>query len=150
MIIECPKCKKKFDLDSNLIPDEGRLLQCSACQNKWFYKESINQITESATQINESVQANESIDLPKETETIIKEAESNQIKEIIKKTPRVKVSFFNIFLIFIISFIALIIVLDTFKMSINNFLPGFNFFLDNFYLSLNDLLLIIKDLIRND
>jgi len=148
MIIECPKCKKKFDLDSSLIPDEGRLLQCSACQNKWFYKKSIIQSTEFTTQTNESVQVNENTELPKETETIIKEAENNQIKEIIKNTPKVKVSFFNIFLLFIISSIALIIVLDTFKVSINNYLPGFIFFLDNFYLSLNDLLLIIKDLFR--
>ena len=148
MIIECPKCKKKFDLDSGLIPDEGRLLQCSACQNKWFYKNSIIQRTEFTTQINESAQVNEITELPKETETIIKEAENNQIKEIIKKTPKIKVSFFNIFLLFIISSIALIIVLDTFKVSINNYLPGFIFFLDNFYLSLNDLLLIIKDLVR--
>ena len=148
MIIKCPKCKKKFDLDSSLIPEEGRLLQCSSCQNKWFYKETINHETEFTTQINESAKVNQSTELPKETEIIIKEAENNQIKEIVKNTPREKVSFFNIFLLFIISSIALIIVLDTFKMSINNYLPGFIFFLDNFYLSLNDLLLIIKDLFR--
>ena len=148
MIIKCPKCKKKFDLDSSLIPEEGRLLQCSSCQNKWFYKKTINHETEFTTQINESTKVNQSTELPKETEIIIKEAENNQIKEIIKNTPREKVSFFNIFLLFIISSIALIIVLDTFKMSINNYLPGFIFFLDNFYLSLNDLLLIIKDLFR--
>ena len=148
MIMECPKCKKKFDLDSSLIPDEGRLLQCSSCQNKWFYKKSIIQTTEFTTQINESAQVNENTELPKETETIIKEAENNKIKEIIKNTPKVKVSFFNIFLLFIISSIALIILLDTFKVSINSYFPGFIFFLENFYLSLNDLLLIIKDLIR--
>ena len=148
MIIECPKCKKKFDLDSNLVPDEGRFLQCSSCQYKWFYKKSVKQKIEVATKKKEDAQLDENTELPKETEIIIKEAEINQVKEIIKKPSRKKVSFFNIFLLFIISFVALIIVLDTFKISINNIFPGFIFFLDNFYLSLNDLFLFIKDLIR--
>ena len=38
MIIECPNCKKKFELPSNLIPERGRLLQCSACSTKWHFK----------------------------------------------------------------------------------------------------------------
>ena len=38
MIVQCNNCHKKFDLDANLIPEEGRLLQCSACNNTWFFK----------------------------------------------------------------------------------------------------------------
>ena len=38
MIISCPSCKKKFDIDANLIPKEGRNLQCGSCLNVWFYK----------------------------------------------------------------------------------------------------------------
>jgi len=38
MIVQCNNCHKKFDLDVNLIPEEGRLLQCSACNNTWFFK----------------------------------------------------------------------------------------------------------------
>ena len=38
MIIECPNCKKKFELPANLIPEKGRLLQCSACSTKWHFK----------------------------------------------------------------------------------------------------------------
>ena len=38
MIIECPCKKKKFNLDINLIPDEGRNLQCGSCDRVWFYK----------------------------------------------------------------------------------------------------------------
>ena len=41
MIISCDQCLKKFEIDSKLIPDEGRLLQCSSCHNKWFYKKDI-------------------------------------------------------------------------------------------------------------
>jgi len=38
MIIECPCKKKKFNIDVNLIPTEGRNLQCGACDRVWFYK----------------------------------------------------------------------------------------------------------------
>ena len=38
MIIECPCKKKKFNIDINLIPAEGRNLQCGSCDRVWFYK----------------------------------------------------------------------------------------------------------------
>ena len=38
MIIECPCKKKKFNIDINLIPAEGRNLQCGSCDRIWFYK----------------------------------------------------------------------------------------------------------------
>ena len=41
MIISCNNCNKKFDIDSTLIPDEGRLLQCASCDHKWFFKKEV-------------------------------------------------------------------------------------------------------------
>jgi predicted Zn finger-like uncharacterized protein len=38
MIISCIKCNKKFDIDDRLIPEKGRLLECSSCNHKWFFK----------------------------------------------------------------------------------------------------------------
>ena len=38
MIITCPLCKKKFNIDINLISSEGRNLQCGSCEHIWFYK----------------------------------------------------------------------------------------------------------------
>ena len=38
MIISCPNCNKKFKIDQNLIPIDGRLLQCSNCKHKWHFK----------------------------------------------------------------------------------------------------------------
>ena len=38
MIINCPNCKKKFKIDDNLIPLEGRDLQCGSCSQIWFYE----------------------------------------------------------------------------------------------------------------
>ena len=38
MIISCPSCKKSFQIDENLIPVEGRNLQCGSCSHVWFFK----------------------------------------------------------------------------------------------------------------
>ena len=38
MIITCPNCNKQFKIDSSLIPNEGRDLQCGLCNYVWFYK----------------------------------------------------------------------------------------------------------------
>ena len=47
----------------------------------------------------------------------------------------------------ILSFIALIILLDTFKTSLYDFFPNLEFFLFSFYETLKDIELFIKDLI---
>ena len=38
MIINCQKCNKKFKVDDDLIPAQGRLLKCGNCGNSWFYE----------------------------------------------------------------------------------------------------------------
>ena len=38
MIITCPSCKKKFVINENLIPDNGRMLKCGSCNQTWFFK----------------------------------------------------------------------------------------------------------------
>ena len=38
MEIGCNKCNKVFNVDDNLIPHNGRLVQCSNCKNEWFFK----------------------------------------------------------------------------------------------------------------
>ena len=59
MIIACNNCHKKFNIDSNLIPDNGRLLQCNSCNHKWFFKKKI--INESITP--SKIQAESTVDL---------------------------------------------------------------------------------------
>jgi len=41
MIITCNNCNKNFDVNSSLIPANGRLLQCNSCDHKWFFKKEI-------------------------------------------------------------------------------------------------------------
>ena len=37
MIVVCPNCNKKFNIDEKLIPEKGRLLKCSSCNHTWNY-----------------------------------------------------------------------------------------------------------------
>ena len=142
MIIACPKCKKKFDIEDSLIPEKGRLLQCSSCDNKWFFKKTI-EVKKKIERISTKTKANK---IPKETEDIIIEAEENNTKvENLKKN---NLPILNLLLITIISFAALIIFLDTFKIQINNLVPGFEFLLENFYETLKDFYLFTIDLIK--
>ena len=43
MIIECINCNKKFEVNSKLIPEEGRNIQCGSCNHLWFFDKN-NQI----------------------------------------------------------------------------------------------------------
>ena len=142
MIIACPKCKKKFDIEDSLIPEKGRLLQCSSCDNKWFFKKTI-EVKKKIERISTKTKTKE---IPKETEDIIIEAEKNNTK--VENLKKINLPILNLLLIILISFAALIIFLDTFKIQINNFVPGFEFLLENFYETLKDFYLFTIDLIK--
>ena len=156
MIISCPNCKKNFEVRDDLIPESGRLLQCSSCSNKWFFKNKLLTLRENPKKeidiktINKPLFENE---IPNDIERIIIDAEKTDLDKNYEsnrdtKKEIGKLSFFNLFLVILISFLALIIVFDTFKNPIDNILPGFNFMLNNFYETLKDLFLFSKDLIR--
>tara|TARA_B100000686_G_C16233332_1_gene685972 strand:+ start:125 stop:562 length:438 start_codon:yes stop_codon:yes gene_type:complete len=144
MIIKCEQCNKKFDIESSLIPKKGRLLQCSSCNHKWFHKKDV---------LEKSI-------LNLENEKIHTEIKDNNIKvyndfssdKKIKRKhsysrPESKgLSFLNFILVFIISFIALIALLDTFKNPISLLIPNIEFILESLYETLKDVLLFIKDL----
>ena len=142
MIITCPCEKKQFEIDDKLIPEKGKLLQCGSCDRKWFFKKTI-EVKKKIERISTKTKTNK---IPKETEDIIIEAEENNTKvENLKKN---NLPILNLILITIISFAALIIFLDTFKIQINNFVPGFEFLLENFYETLKDFYLFTIDLIK--
>tara|TARA_Y100001958_G_C21199053_1_gene525950 strand:+ start:126 stop:587 length:462 start_codon:yes stop_codon:yes gene_type:complete len=153
MIVTCEKCSKKFNIDDNLIPDEGRELQCGSCNYKWFYKKNENtfslknEISESLSKNYHFEDANndlsskklENVDKAKYKD-LKKPSDDNKIK---KKPKIIKNS-----LVFVISVIALIVLLDTFKYQLNNYIPELDSILNNLYESLKDLSLFFKDLIN--
>ena len=146
MIITCPCNKKEFEVDASLIPTEGKLLQCGACDRKWFFQKEV-EIKEKELPI-ERISIEDKIQkVPKKTEDIIVEAENTK-KDIAIKKNISKVSFLNKLLIIFISLIALIVLLDTFKTQIMIFLPGFDFVLESLYETLKDIFLFISDLFK--
>ena len=181
MFITCNNCNKKFDLDSNLIPDKGRLLQCASCNHKWFFKKEILENTVSpivedivndnvnvfdqnnttnSDEINPSDLSKEETEVDTEEkpdkkievdlEEEIKEKigininESTQVNTKPKKQKNFRI--LNIFVVAIISFVAFIIIVDTFKYPIGKIVPNVEFILYNLYESIKDISLFIRDL----
>ena len=157
MIISCPSCKKKFEIDTNLIPNEGRNLQCGSCLNVWFYKFEKNisdlEIKDNPTNRNEEddeIIINE--DINKEIPTIKKNISENQKDKALikyeKKTKYSLVNFIGYFFVLILSFVALLIILDTFQALLLPTFPNLELILFNFYETLLDIYLFTKDLIK--
>ena len=46
MIIECINCNKVFEVNSELIPENGRTIQCGSCNHVWFFNPKIADIKE--------------------------------------------------------------------------------------------------------
>ena len=164
MIINCPNCNKKFEIDKKLIPTEGRLLQCGSCNNKWFFNP---QIIDESTKVAEKTEPEVVIEKNKNLlKNINKDLTNEELKdtneendnidkldspdEILEKKVNKKnnINLFKILIVIIISFIALIIILDTFKSQLSLIIPNIEIFLDNLYQSLNDIKLFILDLIK--
>ena len=150
MIISCDQCHKKFEIDSNLIPKDGRLLECGSCNHKWFYKQDIKDKTEEI--IIEPQLKNieeENIDPIQTNISQINELDtSSKKKEIIENKKIKKIGVLNIIIVFIISFVALIILIETFKDPISIFIPNIKFILNSLYEIIRDIILFFKDLIK--
>ena len=162
MIIECPCKKKKFNIDINLIPAEGRNLQCGSCDRVWFYKKE--NLTAEPLQINENIaiqenKDNENLNDDNSKDQIIKQSVEENIKaksqlsniketeskpEVTKKSQSSK--FFSYLIVFIISFGALVVLLDTLKTPLIKVFPGLEMLLFNLYETLKDIKLFIIDL----
>ena len=69
--------------------------------------------------------------------------------EILVNNKRIKRKFkvLNLTIVFIISFIALIIFVDTFKSPISEIIPNIEFILYNLYETIKDIISFLKDLI---
>tara|TARA_Y100001970_G_C14197007_1_gene838713 strand:+ start:114 stop:587 length:474 start_codon:yes stop_codon:yes gene_type:complete len=157
MIINCPNCNKKFEIDKNLIPFEGRLLQCGICDNKWFFKlenqkkeiEKDEETTKIETkQINFNLSETNENDLSTEENETIETSEYTKEESKKKSYEKKNFNFFKILIVLIISFIALILILDTFKSQFSLVIPNIEIILDNLYQSLRDIKLFILDLIK--
>ena len=161
MHIKCTNCKKAFEVDEKLIPDNGRLLQCGKCDHQWFYnKENFNETIEK-----QEVNLKQSVDEDNNLEKQIKIKKSEQIESKILIRPEYEQNnehnktskrnkkkknnnLLKILLVLIITFVALIIIVDTFKIQIKTFYPEIENLLNSLYQTLTDIKLFFKDLIK--
>jgi len=163
MIITCPCEKKQFKIDSSLIPQEGRELQCGSCERVWFYKPkneseapltlneniSENKIEQAIETNDKNLEFSKNLHKEKIIEPEIKKKTSKDIPNKVKKLENENngSKFFSYLMVFIISIVALIILLDTLKTPIINVFPGLEIVLFNLFETLKDIKLFIMDLI---
>ena len=161
MIISCPNCNKQFKIDNSLIPNEGRDLQCGSCNKVWFYK--IEKESNEALKLNQEIitkdveikaekkeekkQPQDKINTEINNDIKVKISEK-QINTLSSKTEKNMGSkFFSYLIVFIISFVALIILIDTLKTPLISIFPGIEIILFNLFETLQDIKLFIIDLI---
>ena len=151
MIIACEQCSKKFEIESSLISENGRLLQCSSCNHQWFYKKNV--LKKSKVVLKKENIKTEQTELKIDDTDNIKVFDNLVNPKSVKRkhsytAPKdKKISFLSLTLVFVISVSALIVLLDTFKSPINLMIPNIEFVLDNLYETFKDILLFIQDLI---
>ena len=155
MIITCPNCNKQFKIENSLIPDEGRDLQCGSCNHVWFYK--IEEENNEVLKLNEelfskkietkAVKKKEKIGIEINNKNKEKTSEKQKIKTVSKNTSNKGSVFFSYLIVLIISFVALIILVDTLKTPLINVFPGLEILLFNLFETLQDIKLFIIDLI---
>ena len=155
MIIICPCCEKKFEIDSNLIPNKGRLLKCGSCDQTWFFNKNNNENfnTDDVALPPKEIKGKTPLNSPKKKNKIeykdLSNLPNNSGSELVKYQPKSNFTFgkiLNFLIVCILSFVALIIIVDTFKSPLYKIFPNLEIILYNLFETLKDLLLFIKDL----
>ena len=174
MIITCNNCNKNFNAESSLIPENGRLVQCNSCDHKWYFKketkvksvpidkikdifedpETLKEVKTSVEKENIDLLDTATDDVPIIEKTSIQNSYEKEDISRVNKNPNIKISknkknynILGLTIVFIISFIAIIIVLDTFQKPISIFVPNIEFILYSLYETINDIVLFFNDLI---
>ena len=186
MIIECPNCNKKFNVNPELITDNGRDIQCGSCNYVWFYQKEKKKLETETPSLQDNIFAekdepniiddtnDENIESPSLEDNILVERDEPNIVDVSKgksikenqkeidqqdkkitnrsKTKNKKTEknigskFFSYLIVLIISFIALIILLDTFKTPLYSVFPYLETILFSLFETLQDIKLFIIDL----
>ena len=164
MIINCPNCNKRFKINTSLIPVEGRDLKCGSCDHVWFYKiedknleplslkediidnEEKSEIVDK--KIEQTIKVNKS-----SSQNILNSNNNKDLDKIVEKynpaknkTKNASGKFFSYIIVFFISFVSLIILIDTLKTPLINIFPGLEIVLFNLFEILKDIKLFIIDL----
>ena len=152
MIIQCENCNKKFEIQDSLIPDEGRLLECGSCAHQWHYTPITKLELIDEVQIKDEPIEQLIVKKTKKKSKIIKKIYENVSDNEIDQTnenivtKEKNISFINFLLVGIISFVAIVILVDTFKNQIAYVIPNINLYINELHEILRDIFLFIADL----
>ena len=147
MIIVCPSCGKNFDVDEKLIPDKGRLLKCGSCNQTWFFNKNVSEQTQQL--IDKPVKPKKILYKDENIDKSLSKAPIKPGSELVKYRPKYNFTFgkfLSYIIVSIITFVAIIIVLDTFKDPLSNIFPNLELVLYNLFETLRDVILFAKDL----
>ena len=148
MIISCIKCNKKFNVEDHLIPELGRTLQCGSCSHQWHYIPILI--------VNENINKNKIEDIIKNDEPDIFDKKivpniknkKKVYKKIIIPNKKKKSKFLSFLLVSIITFVALIVIIDTFRIELSSIFPSLDLYLNSLYNVLTDIFLFVTNLIK--
>ena len=151
MIIICESCNKKFEVNSKLIPKTGRTIQCGSCNHVWFFNKNKEiSIDNIETKIQKKTRIiDQDVDIEEQNIPKIK-INNKRNYELTKYKDKSGFSFgkfLSYILVTIISFVALIIVIDTFSSPLYQLFPSLEATVLSLFETLKDIELFIKDLI---
>ena len=152
MIIQCENCNKKFEIQDKLIPDDGRLLECGSCAHQWHYTPITKLELTDEVQIKDEPTEQLIVKKTKKKSKIIKKIYENDADDEIDLTNKIittkekNISFINFLLVGIISFVAIVILVDTFKNQIAYVIPNVGLYINELHEILRDIFLFIADL----
>ena len=161
MIIECINCNKKFDVNSELIPASGRTIQCGSCGHIWFFNPSAQETsikreikTSKKTQVKrQKINFEKKNQLTRNPTKNYNQTKPQNTKKNYELAPYKSKSTFSLskllsyIIVLIITFVAVIIVIDTFKSPIYKMFPNVENIIFSLFEVLKDIELFIKDLI---
>ena len=144
MIITCPHCEKKFQVDSNLIPEKGRMLKCGSCDQTWFFNPSLQK----GSQDSQDIKTDKKSEIVKDNDEItsVEKQTKNETKKINKSSNFGVGKILSYLIVIIISFIGVIVILETFKTPLGNIFPGLEFMLYSLFETIKDIFLFFKNL----
>ena len=152
MIIKCINCHKKFVVNSDLIPIEGRNIQCGSCNYLWFFKPDRIQKKISEKQVNvdddNALYKNDKFTNNRTENKKEKKIDNKkyQLTKYNKKSNFTFTKFLSYLIVSIISFIALIVIIDTFEKPLYSNFPVLELIMFNLFETLIDVKLFVKDL----
>ena len=157
MIIECINCNKVFEVNSKLIPKNGRSIQCGSCNHVWFYNPKISDVKKDVQQafkinISEKPTLNQ---IKQKASKVFEEKEYSLLEnkknyEITKYKATDNLSFTKLLsylVVILITFIALLIIIDTFNSYLYQLFPSLEVVIFSLFEILKDIKLFIKDLV---